>query len=115
MFKKTLRITDDFITMLNHAKMICYVSKIEFDTIAYEYLRDEIFDTVITTEEGNIEELMFSAYLASINIKESNNGISTKGLGLSTAINNMTDHSEFLTLLDYFIEETIELPNDLLN
>jgi len=96
MFNDTIKITDEFIMMLNHAKMICTLNKIDFDTDSYILLRDECINDIVDTEIYSIPELIYSAYLAKIEIIKSKQIVS--------------NHTEFIDELDNAIVKLYILP-----
>jgi hypothetical protein len=96
MLNDTIKITNELIMMLNHAKMICVLNKIDFDTESYICLRDSCIDHRVETEIYNVESLIYSAYLAKIEIINSKQKIS--------------NHTEFITELDNAIDNLYVLP-----
>ena len=97
MFNDTIKITDEFIMMLNHAKMISTLNNIEFDTDSYILLRDDCINDIVDTEIYSIPELLYSAYLASIEIKKSNKL-------------QISNHEFFLKQLDNAIDKLYVIP-----
>ena len=72
MLNKKLVITDEFIMMMNHAKMICVLNKIEFNQSKFHMLRDTKIGQEVSIKVHKIEDLIYSAYLASVEITNSN-------------------------------------------
>lgn len=97
MLNKKLEITDEFVMMLNHAKMICVLNKIDFNQSQFHKLRDTKMNESVSIKVHKIEDLVFSAYLASDEIRKSNKA-------------QLKNHILFLNQLDNIIDKIYVLP-----
>jgi hypothetical protein len=100
MWNDTIKLTDELLIMLNHAKMICYINDIHFDNEKYIYVRDILMenykDKCVSIEDNKIDELILSSYKASNVILKNN---------------NKNNHTEFLNILDDTIMTSIKTPS----